>query len=107
MGNLPSVRVQPCRAFLNVGLDYGGPFSIRVSRNKTTKAYLCLFVCLVTKAVHLELATDLSTSAFLNALRRFIARRGKCTNIYSDNGSNFKGANNELQELGKLLQNKN
>ncbi|XP_011858773.1 PREDICTED: uncharacterized protein LOC105556299, partial [Vollenhovia emeryi] len=103
MGDLPSVRVQPSRAFLNVGVDYGGPFNIKISRNKTNKAYLCLFVCLATRAIHLELVSDLSTSAFLNALKRFIARRGKCINIYSDNGSNFKGANNELKELANLL----
>lgn len=106
MGNLPSVRVNPGRAFLNVGVDYGGPFSIKLSRNKTTKAYLCLFVCLVTRAIHLELASDLTTTAFLNALKRFIARRGKPSNVYSDNGTNFTGANNELNALANLLQNK-
>ncbi|XP_011858303.1 PREDICTED: uncharacterized protein LOC105555871, partial [Vollenhovia emeryi] len=106
MGDLPEFRVTPCRAFLNVGIDYGGPFNVKVSRNKSSKAYLCLFVCLATRAVHLELVTDLSTAAFLNALRRFIARRGKCANIYSDNGSNFVGANNELKALLNLLRDK-
>ncbi|XP_046748847.1 uncharacterized protein LOC124412775 [Diprion similis] len=106
MGNLPSVRVNPGRAFLNVGVDYGGPFSIKLSRNKTTKAYLCLFVCLVTRAIHLELASDLTTNAFLNALKRFTARRGKPANIYSDNGTNFTGANNELKALATVLQDK-
>ncbi|XP_011858966.1 PREDICTED: uncharacterized protein LOC105556478 [Vollenhovia emeryi] len=106
MGDLPECRVTPCRAFLNVGVDYGGPFNVKVSRNKSSKAYLCLFVCLATRAVHLELVTDLSTAAFLNALRRFIARRGKCANIYSDNGSNFVGANNELKALLNLLRDK-
>nr|XP_033320861.1 uncharacterized protein LOC117217400 [Megalopta genalis] len=58
---------------------------------------------MVTKAVHIELAVDLSTHSFLNSLRRFIARRGKCQSIYSDNGTNFIGARNELRELGILL----
>lgn len=80
MGNLPEIRT-PSKAFLNVEVDYGGPFSIKVSRNKTAKAYLCLFVCLATHAIHLEVAADLSTTAFLNALKGFIARRGKCKNI--------------------------
>lgn len=106
MGNLPSVRVNPSRAFLNVGVDYGGPFAIKLSRNKSTKAYLCLFVCLVTRAIHLELASDLTTNAFLNALKRFIARRGKPSNIYSDNGTNFTGANNELRALATIIQDK-
>lgn len=95
----------PSRAFFNVGVDYGGLFNVKVSRNKSAKAYLCLFVCLVTRAVHLELVSDLST-AFLNALKRFIARRGKCANIYSDNGTNFIGANNELKALSNLLRDK-
>lgn len=67
------------------------------------KAYLCLFVCMSIKAVHLELVSDLSTPAFINAFKRFIARRGKCANIYSDNGSNFKGANKELRVLYNFI----
>ncbi|XP_071651700.1 uncharacterized protein [Temnothorax longispinosus] len=103
MGDLPESRVTPKRAFFNVGIDYAGPFIIKLSRNKTCKAYLCLFVCMSTRAIHLELVPDLTTPAFLNALKRFIARRGKCANIYSDNGSNFKGANHELRALYELV----
>ncbi|XP_043485177.1 uncharacterized protein LOC122513015 [Leptopilina heterotoma] len=88
MGNLPEVRVTPSRPFANVGLDYAGPFNIKVSRNKTGKAYLCVFVCMAVKAVHLELVSDLTTNAFLNALKRFISRRGKCLTIMSDNANN-------------------
>ncbi|XP_039309123.1 uncharacterized protein LOC120358585 [Solenopsis invicta] len=107
MGNLPVHRVSPGRAFLNVGVDFGGPFNIKISRNKSAKAYICLFVCFATRAIHLELVSDLSTAAFLNSLRRFIARRGKCLNIYSDNGTNFVGANNALRGLRELLMNQN
>ncbi|XP_033314650.1 uncharacterized protein LOC117213411 [Bombus bifarius] len=56
------------------------------------------------KAVHIELVSDLTSEAFIAALRRFIARRGFCVTIYSDNGTNFVGANNELRELRNLLQ---
>nr|XP_012232668.1 PREDICTED: uncharacterized protein LOC105678150 [Linepithema humile] len=56
-----------------------------------------------TKAIHIELVSDLSTPAFLNALKRFIACRGLCINIYSDNGTNFKGAQNELHAFYELL----
>lgn len=103
MGSLPSVRVTPARPFLNTGVDYAGPFSIKISRNKTSTAYLSLFVCLATKAIHLELVSDLSTASFLNALKRFIARRGKCSVLYSDNGTTFTGANNHLTELKNHL----
>ncbi|XP_070172476.1 uncharacterized protein [Polyergus mexicanus] len=104
MGNLPAVRVtQQSRVFLYTGVDYAGPFTIKVSRNKTSKAYLSIFICLSTKAVHFELVSDLSTVSFLNALKRFIARRGKCITLYSDNGTTFVSANNQLTELKNCL----
>jgi len=74
-------------------------------RSKTIiKVYIAIFVCFVTKAVHIEVVTTLTTKAFLAALRRFIARRGKPKIIYSDNGSKFQGAANELHALYKMLQ---
>ncbi|XP_018375208.1 PREDICTED: uncharacterized protein LOC108768973 [Trachymyrmex cornetzi] len=105
MGDLPATRITTSRPFLNTGIDYGGPFTIKISRNKTDKAYICIFVCFTRRAVHLELVVDLSTPAFIRALQRFIARRGKCANIYSDNAKNFVGANNELREVGEILRN--
>ena len=63
------------------------------------KAYVRVFVCAVTKAVHLELVGDLSTEVFLAALRRFINSRGRPKNVYSDNGRNFVGAQRELQTV--------
>ena len=108
MGDLPPERVQPSFPFENIGIDYGGPFLIRdrhVTRGvKLIKVYLCLIVCLSTKACHLEAVTELTTAAFLLTLKRFIGRRGKPKNIFSDNGKNFVGANSELQALYQFLE---
>lgn len=103
MGNLPIHRVTQARPFLNTGVDYAGPFNIKISRNKTGKAYLSIFICLATKAVHFELVPDLTTVAFLNAMKRFIARRGRCLTLYSDNSTTFVGANNQMKELKEFL----
>lgn len=108
MGDLPDYRVTPSRPFLNVGVDFCGYFLIkdRQTRNyKKLKAYVCLFVCLTTRAVHLELVTSLSTDAFLAALRRFFARRGVSANIYSDHGTNFVGAKAEIEKFVHLNKN--
>ncbi|XP_045506863.1 uncharacterized protein LOC123703037 [Colias croceus] len=102
MGDLPEMRVTPSRPFLHSGVDFAGPLQILTSRgrgSKTNKAYICIFVCMSTKAVHLELVGDLSTDSFLGALKRFVARRGRCSHIWSDQGTNFVGANKELLEL--------
>ncbi|CAK9831432.1 hypothetical protein ANTRET_LOCUS8425 [Anthophora retusa] len=110
MGNLPASRVTENRPFSNCGIDYCGPFFIKERRHRNrarVKVYVAVFVCLATKAVHLEVVSDLTTDAFLAALKRFVGRRGICKNIYSDNGSNFIGANNELLELHEALQKDN
>jgi transposase InsO family protein len=107
MGELPSSRVQPLRPFLTTGIDYAGPVSLRLgtTRSKTiTKGYIAIFVGFTRKAVHTEVATSLTTEAFLAALRHFIARRGKPSTIYSDNGTNFQGAANQLHEIYNMLQ---
>lgn len=106
MYQLPATRVTPTRPFYTCGVDYAGPFFTKErTRSKTAvKTYLCILVCFVTKAVHLELANDLSTDAFNNCFRRFIARRGRCHCIVSDNGTNFIGVRNELTELNMLLR---
>lgn len=104
MADLPKARITQLKAFQAVGCDYAGPFNITLHRYRgarTTKAYLCLFVCFATKALHLELASDMSTDAFLAALRRFIARRGRCNILHSDCGTNFKGAESQLATVMK------
>lgn len=106
MGDLPDVRVNNSFPYLNVGLDYGGPYLVkdRRTRNaKLLKSYICIFVCMCTRAVHIELVSHLTTEAFLAALKRFTCRRGLPQNIYSDNGKNFVGANNELSKIGDFL----
>lgn len=102
MGQLPAARVTPTRPFKSSGVDYAGPIQIRTAKGRghhAYKGYICLFVCMVTRAVHLEVVSDLTTQGFLAAFKRFVARRGYCTDIWSDNGSNFKGASTELQGL--------
>lgn len=105
MGDLPEDRVQPARAFINTGVDYCGPFyTKKTTRGATkTKSYIALFVCFTTKAIHLELVSDLTTNSFISALKRFMARRGKISNMYSDNATNFVGATSELKELRDLF----
>jgi len=107
MGELPSSWVQPSRPFLTTGVDYAGSISLRLGTtcSKTiTKGYIAIFVCFATRAVHIEVVTSLTTEAFLAALRRFIARRGKPRTIFSDNGTNFQGEANQLHEIYNMLQ---
>ncbi|XP_018358515.1 PREDICTED: uncharacterized protein LOC108758199 [Trachymyrmex cornetzi] len=108
MGELPSSRITMTAPFHAASVDYAGPFLIKDRKGrgcKISKAFVCLFVCLATKAVHLELVSDLISETFIAALGRFSSRRGKPAHIYSDNGTNFVGANKELKELAKFLLN--
>lgn len=107
MAALPPSRLLPNRVFEHVGVDLGGPFFIKQSlrRNaKVDKAYLCLFICFSTKAVHLEVVTSLSADCFLATLDRFVARRGLCTCLYSDCGTNFIAAGKHLTEIQKTFK---
>ena len=86
-------------------MDYAGPVYVKygyICKPTVIKSYICLFVSLSVKAVHLELVSDLSTDAFIASLR-FTARRGKPTLIWSDHGSNFVGAPRKLKELAEFL----
>ncbi|XP_055584876.1 uncharacterized protein LOC129737741 [Uranotaenia lowii] len=105
MAELPASRVTPARAFTTTGVDYFGPLYVRPGfRRAAVKAYVAVFVCFASKAVHLEIVTDLSTARFLQALRRFTSRRGKCAVLHSDNGTNFVGAKNKMSELLQRLR---
>ncbi|GFW54362.1 transposon Ty3-I Gag-Pol polyprotein [Trichonephila clavipes] len=86
MGDLPIERINPCRAFEKVGIDFAGPITTKCQHTRKAnnfKSYICLFICMCTKAVHLELVSSLSAAAFLSALRRFVSRRGYPSDIYS------------------------
>nr|CAI5845596.1 unnamed protein product [Callosobruchus analis] len=106
MGNLPKARFDGHYPFEVTGVDYAGPLLVKDKKGrgaKLQKCYVCLFICFSTKAVHIELVTDLSTESFILTLRRFVSRRGRPRQIWSDNGGNFVGANSELKELGHFL----
>jgi hypothetical protein len=94
MGHFPLARVTVSRPFVNAGIDYVGPGNTR--SKTTTKCYVALFICMATKAIHLELVSNLTAEAFIAALKRLIARRGLIDHFYSDNGSNSVGANAQL-----------
>lgn len=105
MGSLPFDRVNEAKVFDVIGIDYCGPFSIKQSslrRSIVTKGYVCVFVCFATKAIHLELVSDMTTPAFIAALKRFTARRGYPSKIFCDNAKTFIGADNSLKELSNL-----
>ena len=107
MGQLPIERVTPGVIFEQVGVDYAGPVYLKLgyTRKPTiVKSYICVFVALSVKAVHLELVSDLTSAAFIACLRRFIARRGKPNCIWSDHSTNFMGASRELGDLARFLE---
>jgi len=96
--------------FSNTDIDFCGLFYIKEKKhhNRTRiKVYVCIFVCMSIKAVHLEVVSDLTSDGFLTALRWFIARGGMPESIYSNNGINFVGANNQLREMYTLLNSDN
>jgi hypothetical protein len=94
---LPIERMQAGAAFQNVGIDFFGPFYCRTG-SEAKKAYGCIFACFVTRAVHLEVITDMTADRFLLALRRFISRRGTPRFILSDNAPQYKLAAELIQK---------
>ncbi|KAF0712111.1 Integrase catalytic domain-containing protein, partial [Aphis craccivora] len=102
MADLPAARVQQSRPFARVGVDYAGPLQmreVRLRKSRVYKVYIAVFICFSVKAVHLEVVTEFSTEAFLAAFDRFVARRGLPSEIFSDCGTNFIGADKQLQLL--------
>ncbi|XP_055714801.1 uncharacterized protein LOC129808920 [Phlebotomus papatasi] len=101
MGELPEHRVTAIKAFQATGVDFAGPLLLKSVNRKGSpiKAYVAVFVCMGTKALHLELVSALETDAFIATLRRFVARRGLPTHMYSDQGTTFIGADNELKRM--------
>ena len=82
--------------FYFTGVDYFGPFLVR--QGSDVKRYGCIFTCFTTRAVHIEVANSLTADSFIAALSRFTSRRGKPFCIFSDNGTNFVGAEKELSK---------
>lgn len=108
MGQLPTERISQSFPFYNVGLDFCGHFWIKYPNQRKgvlNKVYVCVFVCMVTKACHLEIVCDLTTDAFIATLKRFFGRRGKPRSIFCDNASNFVGTHLELERLRKIMSN--
>ncbi|VVC45890.1 Ribonuclease H-like domain,Protein of unknown function DUF1759,Peptidase aspartic [Cinara cedri] len=97
--DFPILRDYGCRPFTRVGVDYAGPMLMRERRLREVlhyKIYVAVFICMTTKAVHLEVVSELSMNAFLSAFSRFADRRGFPSDVYSDCGTNFKGAAKHL-----------
>ena len=106
MADLPLARAafgEP--PFANCGVDLFGPIVIKQGR-KQLKRWAVLFTCLTVRCVHLEVVDSCETDAFINALRRFVNRRGCPSDMYSDNGNNFKGATSELREFVRSIDQK-
>lgn len=105
MSSLPEERVSPGPPFTNVGVDVFGPWTISSRRTRgglaESKRWAVIFTCMVTRAVHIEVIESLSTSSFVNALRRFMAIRGPVRLFRSNRGTNFVGACRELQFKSK------
>ena len=95
---LPAFKGKPCKPFEIVGLDYFGPIPVRLERNEKTaiKRSVCIFTCIVTRNIHLEVAHNMTTTSFLNSSRGFTALRSQPRIIYSDSATQFKAASKLL-----------
>ena len=95
-GNLSIDRTMGSIPFRVLGVDYAGPILYRCSKKRDGKAYILLFDCSLTRAIHLELLSNQATEEFMKAFKRFIARRGRPQKVYSDNGRSFIAASKWL-----------
>lgn len=106
MSALPAARSSQSRPFSHTGVDYIGPFQMKNGSYKcknSHKIWIAIFVCFSTRAIHLELCNDYSTNTFLAAFKCFTARRGLPSDLYSDQATNFKGANAEMKRAFKAI----
>ena len=101
MGLVPNERLSPAPAWSYTSVDLFGPYSIRGETNKRSRSrgYGVIFTCMLTRAVHLDLATDYSTDGFILVLRRFISNRGCPIKMWSDRGSQLKAADKEVRQI--------
>ena len=109
---LPEFRVTEAPPFSTTGMDFAGPLYVKGKGGEMSKMYIALFSCFITRAIHLELVTDLTSVTFINCLRRFCARRGTPIRIVSDNAKTFKATCSFLDkawrevEVGDFLNSK-
>ncbi|XP_068708097.1 uncharacterized protein [Montipora capricornis] len=104
MADLPMERVEITPPFTYCGMDYFGLFTVREGR-KDLKRYAVIFTCMSSRAVHTEELDSMTTDAFINALRCFMAIRGPVRQLRSDQGTKFVGARKELANALKELDN--
>ena len=100
-GNLPTDRTIGSTPFQVIGVDYAGPMEYKISSTKNGKAHILLFACSLTRGIHLELLKDQTTEGFIRSLKRFVARRGRPSKIYSDNAKSFVAAAKWLRTIMK------
>lgn len=100
-GNLPVERTQGTTPFNVIGVDFAGPIKYNGEGKTEEKAYIILYSCCLTRGVFLEVLFSLETDEFIKSLKRFIARRGRPSLVYSDNGSTFVAASKWLKTVRK------
>ncbi|EZA48995.1 hypothetical protein X777_12846 [Ooceraea biroi] len=108
MGSLLASRTTISKPVSQCGVDYAGPLLLNETKRcnaRSFKAYISIFVCFVTKAVHIEIGSDLTSEAFVAVLKRFISRKGKPAHIYSDNGTTCVGTKRHIEEVFQFLNN--
>nr|CAD2200706.1 unnamed protein product [Meloidogyne enterolobii] len=101
---LPAVRVNQFRPFMHTAVDYFGPLIVKQTNGEKIKRWIAVYTCTSTRAIHLEIAEDLSAQAFLQTFRRFMSQRKKPVLMISDNGTNFKAAEKTLQMIWKEVK---
>ena len=103
MADLPEERLKSDKpAFSYIGIDVFGPLTVKNYRSEI-KRYGCLFTCMTMRAVHVEKLNSLDADSFINAFRRFIARRGIPERVFSDNGTNLVAGEKELRHAFKEI----
>jgi len=98
MSVLPEVRVTSGHPFSAVGLDRAGPSGVRMNGRATHKIWACIFTCMKTRSVHVEIVHNMSADSLINAITRFSARRPGSTHFFSDQGTNLVAADKILKK---------